>query len=49
MFFGVLLAVAMGFATGAAVDNQYPIVGKTITQQEQAAPTVTKTTTTYKK
>jgi len=35
MFFGVLLAVAMGFATGAAVDNQYPIVGKTITQQEQ--------------
>jgi hypothetical protein len=33
--FAVLLVFAIGVAAGAAVDNQYPAVGETITQQEQ--------------
>lgn len=35
MFLGVLVAVLIGVAGGAAIDNQYPKVGETITQQEQ--------------
>lgn len=35
MILGVLVAVFIGFSAGAAVDNQYPVVGETITQQQQ--------------
>lgn len=35
MFLGVLVAVLIGVASGAAIDNQYPQVGEAITQQEQ--------------
>jgi hypothetical protein len=35
MFLGVLVAVLIGASAGAAIDNQYPVVGETITQQEQ--------------
>jgi hypothetical protein len=31
----ILAIILMGFAAGAAVTNQYPVVGETITQQEQ--------------
>ena len=31
----ILLVVLIGIATGAAIDNQYPKVGETITQQRQ--------------
>ncbi len=32
---GVLVAVLIGVSAGAAIDNQYPVVGETITQSEQ--------------
>ena len=35
MLLGVLVTVLIGLATGAAIDNQHPQVGETITQQEQ--------------
>jgi hypothetical protein len=37
MFLGLLVTFLIGVSAGAVIDNQYPEVGKTITQQEQAA------------
>lgn len=35
MILGVLVTVFLSLTAGAAIDNQYPKVGETITQQEQ--------------
>jgi hypothetical protein len=35
MILGALVAVLIGVSAGAAIDNQYPVVGATITGEEQ--------------
>ena len=35
MFLGILVAVLIGVGAGAAIDNQLPVVGETITQSPQ--------------
>jgi hypothetical protein len=36
MFLGLLVTFLIGVSAGAAIDNQYPEVGETITQHEQS-------------
>jgi len=35
MFFGLLVTFLIGITAGAAIDNQYPEVGETITQSDK--------------